>query len=190
MDSILYFGCFSSILFVGLFVWFYFQVELVCNCLCYFRAWFHMISLYGYLDMCIGYSWIRFFTFYLLVIHVHLQELGIFLYVLMNVQIRKLSLEYNFFHLFQISGRLFSDSGPRRSTRLAGEAGANANSSTTTVAGNGTINSSKYLGGSKLSSVALRSVTLRKGQSWANENIDEGDASSCVSITYGLVASL
>ncbi|KAK9208578.1 hypothetical protein WN944_000936 [Citrus x changshan-huyou] len=76
--------------------------------------------------------------------------------------------------LRKISGRLFSDSGPRRSTRLAGEAGANANSSTTTVAGNGTINSSKYLGGSKLSSVALRSVTLRKGQSWANENIDEG----------------
>ncbi|KAL9440706.1 hypothetical protein AB3S75_019386 [Citrus x aurantiifolia] len=76
--------------------------------------------------------------------------------------------------LRKISGRLFSDSGPRRSTRLAGEAGANANTSTTTVAGNGTTNSSKYLGGSKLSSVALRSVTLRKGQSWANENIDEG----------------
>ncbi|KAH9762525.1 cell division cycle protein 27 [Citrus sinensis] len=76
--------------------------------------------------------------------------------------------------LRKISGRLFSDSGPRRSTRLAGEAGANANMSTTTVAGNGTTNSSKYLGGSKLSSVALRSVTLRKGQSWANENIDEG----------------
>lgn len=108
MDSILYFGCFSSILFVGLFVWFYFQVELVCNCLCYFRAWFHMISLYGYLDMCIGYSWIRFFTFYLLVIHVHLQELGIFLYVLMNVQIRKLSLlNIIFFICFRSLGGYF-----------------------------------------------------------------------------------
>ncbi|KAJ0091066.1 hypothetical protein Patl1_13321 [Pistacia atlantica] len=76
--------------------------------------------------------------------------------------------------LSQISGRLFSDSGPRRSTRLAGEAGNNTNASVTTVAGNGISNSSKYLGGSKLSSVALRSVTVRKGQSWANENIDEG----------------
>ncbi|KAJ4708516.1 Cell division cycle 27 B-like protein [Melia azedarach] len=76
--------------------------------------------------------------------------------------------------LRKISGRLFSDSGPRRSTRLAGEAGANANASTTAVAGNGTNNSSKYLGGSKFSSMALRSVTVRKGQSWANENIEEG----------------
>lgn len=87
--------------------------------------------------------------------------------------------------LFQISGRLFSDSGPRRSTRLAGETGANANASTTAATGNGATNSSKYLG-SKLSSVALRSVTLRKGQSWANENVEEGDASSCVSLTLEL----
>ncbi|KAI9192658.1 hypothetical protein LWI28_026160 [Acer negundo] len=77
--------------------------------------------------------------------------------------------------LRKISGRLFSDSGPRRSTRLAGEAGANTNvGGTTTVAANGNTNSSKYLGGSKLASVAIRSVTVRKGQSWANENIDEG----------------
>ncbi|XP_044472496.1 cell division cycle protein 27 homolog B-like isoform X2 [Mangifera indica] len=76
--------------------------------------------------------------------------------------------------LRKISGRLFSDSGPRRNTRLSGEAGNNINASVTIVAGNGTSNSSKYLGGSKLSSVALRSVTVRKGQSWANENIDEG----------------
>ncbi|KAL3741901.1 hypothetical protein ACJRO7_017387 [Eucalyptus globulus] len=74
----------------------------------------------------------------------------------------------------KISGRLFSDSGPRRSTRLAGDAGANAGTNATSVAGNGTSSSSKYLGSSKLSSVALRAVTVRKGQSWANENSDEG----------------
>ncbi|KAK3433166.1 hypothetical protein EUGRSUZ_D00685 [Eucalyptus grandis] len=74
----------------------------------------------------------------------------------------------------KISGRLFSDSGPRRSTRLAGDAGANAGTNATSVSGNGTSNSSKYLGSSKLSSVALRAVTVRKGQSWANENSDEG----------------
>ncbi|KAF5952352.1 hypothetical protein HYC85_010296 [Camellia sinensis] len=76
--------------------------------------------------------------------------------------------------LRKISGRLFSDSGPRRSTRLAGEAAASTNSSSMTVAGNGTSHSSKYLGGSKLSSVTFRSVTVRKGQSWANESFDEG----------------
>ncbi|CAK9149376.1 unnamed protein product [Ilex paraguariensis] len=76
--------------------------------------------------------------------------------------------------LRKISGRLFSDSGPRRSTRLAGEAGALLNISSTTVAGNGNSHSSKYLGSSKLSSVAFRSVTVRKGQSSANEGFDEG----------------
>ncbi|KAK6236374.1 Tetratricopeptide repeat 1 - like 10 [Theobroma cacao] len=76
--------------------------------------------------------------------------------------------------LRKISGRLFSDSGPRRSTRLAGDAGVNTNANTTAVAGNGTNSSSKYLGSSKFGSVALRSVTVRKGQSWANENIEEG----------------
>uniref|UniRef100_A0A5B6ZD50 Putative CDC27 family protein isoform 1 n=1 Tax=Davidia involucrata TaxID=16924 RepID=A0A5B6ZD50_DAVIN len=76
--------------------------------------------------------------------------------------------------LRKISGRLFSDSGPRRSTRLAGEVGANTNSSTNTVAGNGASHSSKYLGGSKLSSATFRSVTVRKGQSWANESFEEG----------------
>jgi hypothetical protein len=81
---------------------------------------------------------------------------------------------------FQISGRLFSDSGPRRSTRLAAEAGSNQNTSSTLVAGNGTNNSPKYLGGSKFSSMAIRSVTVRKGQSWVNENYDEGDCSSFV----------
>ncbi|XP_061951899.1 cell division cycle protein 27 homolog B-like [Populus nigra] len=76
--------------------------------------------------------------------------------------------------LRKISGRLFSDSGPRRSTRLAAEAGSNQNTSSTLVAGNGTNNSPKYLGGSKFSSMAIRSVTVRKGQSWVNENYDEG----------------
>ncbi|CAI8584686.1 unnamed protein product [Vicia faba] len=74
----------------------------------------------------------------------------------------------------KISGRLFSDSGPRRSLRLSGDASVNANPNTTAVSGNGTSYTSKHLGGSKLSSMAFRSVTFRKGQSWANENIGEG----------------
>ncbi|XP_021807124.1 cell division cycle protein 27 homolog B isoform X1 [Prunus avium] len=75
--------------------------------------------------------------------------------------------------LRKISSRLSFDSGNRRSNRLAAEAGANTNPSASMTAGNGTINSSKYLGSSKLSSVA-RSLANRKGQPWANENIDEG----------------
>ncbi|KAJ0254178.1 Cell division cycle protein 27 B [Hirschfeldia incana] len=75
--------------------------------------------------------------------------------------------------LRKISGRLFSDSGPRRSSRLSADSGANTNASVATVSGNGN-NTSKYLGSSKLSSLGLRSVTLRKGNSWANENMDEG----------------
>ena len=99
-----------------------------------------------------------------------------FIILLMN-QIHHSFLSKSLSHcFFQISGRLFSDSGPRRSTRLAGEAG-NANPSGTTVAGNGTSHSSKYLGGGKLSSAAFRSVTVRKGQSLANESFDEGDVS-------------
>ncbi|PSS10191.1 Cell division cycle protein 27 B like [Actinidia chinensis var. chinensis] len=76
--------------------------------------------------------------------------------------------------LRKISGRLFSDSGPRRSTRLAVEAAVSTNSNATTVTGNGTSHSSKYLGGSKMSSVTYRSVAVRKGQSWENESFDEG----------------
>ncbi|KAI5667806.1 hypothetical protein M9H77_17659 [Catharanthus roseus] len=75
--------------------------------------------------------------------------------------------------LRKVSGRLFSDSGPRRSTRLAGESAANSNSNVPTVLGNGTSHSSKYLGNSRLSGASLRSVTLRRGQSYANENFDE-----------------
>ncbi|OIV90173.1 hypothetical protein TanjilG_01627 [Lupinus angustifolius] len=76
--------------------------------------------------------------------------------------------------LRKISGRLFSDSGPRRSSRLSSEASINANANATVLSGNGTNNISKHLGGSKLSPIKFRSMTIRKGQSWANENIDEG----------------
>jgi anaphase-promoting complex subunit 3 len=84
--------------------------------------------------------------------------------------------------LFQISGKLFSDSVPRRSSRLSGDASVNANPNTTAVSGNGTSSSSKHLGGSKHSSNAFRSVTVRKGQPWANENIDEGDESLFIAL--------
>ncbi|XP_074334260.1 cell division cycle protein 27 homolog B-like isoform X2 [Apium graveolens] len=75
--------------------------------------------------------------------------------------------------LRKISGKLF-DSGPRRSTRLAGESGHNTGSSVTSSTGNGTSYSSKYLGGSKLNSVAFRSVTFRKAQARGSESFDEG----------------
>lgn len=84
--------------------------------------------------------------------------------------------------LFQISGRLFSDSGPRRSSRLSSDASLNANANTTVVSGNGAGNS--YKGGSKLSPTAFRTMAVRKGQSWANENIDGGDDSSYISLLY------
>lgn len=86
--------------------------------------------------------------------------------------------------MFQISGRLFSDSGPRRSSRLSGDASVNANPNTTAVSGNGTSYSSKYFSGSKLNSTAFRSVTVRKGQPWANENIDEGDEFLNITLFY------
>ncbi|KAL6559758.1 Cell division cycle protein 27 B [Orobanche gracilis] len=75
--------------------------------------------------------------------------------------------------LRKVSERLFSDSGQRRSMRLAGES-VNTNSSTSVFSGNGINPSAKYFGGSKSSSVVSRSVTIRKGQSWASENADEG----------------
>lgn len=93
--------------------------------------------------------------------------------------------------MFQISGRLFSDSGPRRSLRLSGDASVNPNPNTTAVSGNGTSYTSKHLGGSKLSSMAFRSVTVRKGQSWANENIGEGDESLLyIALFYYCIMSL
>ncbi|KOM56340.1 hypothetical protein LR48_Vigan10g223200 [Vigna angularis] len=69
-------------------------------------------------------------------------------------------------------GRLFSDSGPRRSSRLSSSESVNANANSAVVSGNGNNNS--YKGGSKLNHVAFRAMAIRKGQSWANENIDEG----------------
>lgn len=75
--------------------------------------------------------------------------------------------------LFQISGRLFSDS-PRRSSRLSSEASVSSNANATMVSGNGTSNS--YKGGSKLGPMTFRTMTVRKGQSWANENMDGGDS--------------
>ncbi|XP_060218050.1 cell division cycle protein 27 homolog B [Lycium barbarum] len=68
--------------------------------------------------------------------------------------------------LRKISGRLFSDSGPRRNSRLAGEPTGNTNSNVSAA--------SKYHGNSKLSSMTLRSMTSRKSQSWATENYAEG----------------
>lgn len=86
--------------------------------------------------------------------------------------------------MLQISGRLFSDSGSRRSSRLSSDASVNANANATVVSGNGTNNSSKYLGGSKLSTMAFRSMAVRKGQSWANENADEGDGFLYIAYHY------
>ncbi|XP_050128986.1 cell division cycle protein 27 homolog B-like [Malus sylvestris] len=71
------------------------------------------------------------------------------------------------------SRRLSFDSSNRRSNGLAAEAGGDTNASASVTAGNGTANSSKYFGSSKLSSVA-RSLANRKGKPWANGNVDEG----------------
>ena len=84
--------------------------------------------------------------------------------------------------LLQISGRLFSDSGPRRSSRLSSDSSVNTNANSTVVSGNGTNNS--YKGGSKLNHMAFRTMAIRKGQSWANENIDEGDECLYISLLY------
>ncbi|KAK1306571.1 hypothetical protein QJS10_CPA10g00053 [Acorus calamus] len=79
--------------------------------------------------------------------------------------------------LRKVSGRLFSDSGPRRSTRLAGEATLNGNLNALQAGGNGSNHySARFLGASssKTNSTNFRSVTVRKGRSWASENFDEG----------------
>ncbi|XP_068647637.1 cell division cycle protein 27 homolog B-like [Aristolochia californica] len=75
--------------------------------------------------------------------------------------------------LRKVSGRLFSDSVPRRSTRLAGEAASNA----TQTGGSGTNHvSSKFLGGlaSSKMGATFRSVTVRRGHTWATESLDAG----------------
>ncbi|XP_010267174.1 PREDICTED: cell division cycle protein 27 homolog B-like isoform X3 [Nelumbo nucifera] len=91
---------------------------------------------------------------------------------------KKFCLSSAYFGLSQVSGRLFSDSEPRRSTRLAGEA-ANTNSNSLQVGTNGSGHSStRYFGGlsssSKLISAAIRSGTFCKGQPSASESFDEG----------------
>jgi len=83
--------------------------------------------------------------------------------------------------LLQISGTLFPDSGPRRSSRLSSSENVNANANSTFVSGNGTNK-----GSSKLNHVAFHSMATRKGQSWANENIDEGDECVYISLFYCL----
>eukprot|EP01018_Ginkgo_biloba_P011586 Gb_21601 [translate_table: standard] len=81
----------------------------------------------------------------------------------------------------QVSGRLFSESVPRRSTRLSGDASAQITSSVLPVGGNGSGHSSaKLLGGmsstSKMNaSSSLRSGTVRKGHPLAiDSSLDEG----------------
>ncbi|KAM0942496.1 putative tetratricopeptide-like helical domain superfamily [Dioscorea sansibarensis] len=84
--------------------------------------------------------------------------------------------------LRKVSGRLFSDSGPRRSTRLSGEATAGINSNAPQAGGGIGTNhssSSRFLGGfssssSKSSSAAFRTMTGRKGPSCISESFDEG----------------
>lgn len=72
--------------------------------------------------------------------------------------------------LRKVSGRLFTDSGPRRSTRLAGESLAASSSLGSLASGNG----AKYRGSSKLNVVSSRPVVpLRKGHSFANENSED-----------------
>ncbi|KAJ8498732.1 hypothetical protein OPV22_009284 [Ensete ventricosum] len=81
--------------------------------------------------------------------------------------------------LRKVSGRLFSDSGPRRSTRLSAEASIIANSNAP-VGGNGSNHSAKFLGGLSSSSptkaniASSRSLTFKKGQSWIAESFEEG----------------
>lgn len=72
--------------------------------------------------------------------------------------------------------------------RLAGES-VNTNASTSIVSGNGTSHSSKFLGGSKSNSVVYRSLTIKKGQSCASENTDEGN-NICLTFLIKLISSV
>ncbi|XP_074576933.1 cell division cycle protein 27 homolog B-like [Curcuma longa] len=83
--------------------------------------------------------------------------------------------------LRKVSGRLFSDSVPRRSTRLSAEAIAVASSNAAQIAANGNSHASaKFLGGfsssssSKVNAASSRSLTFKKGHSWISESFDEG----------------
>ncbi|KAH7547663.1 hypothetical protein FEM48_Zijuj01G0334100 [Ziziphus jujuba var. spinosa] len=88
------------------------------------------------------------------------------------------------------SPRVLVDSGTQRSTGLCGEAVANTNTASTVVSGNGTSNSSKYLEGSKRSSMALRSVTNCKQQARATGIVMMNFDDSHTNITSATSASL
>ncbi|XP_057859863.2 cell division cycle protein 27 homolog B isoform X3 [Cryptomeria japonica] len=80
----------------------------------------------------------------------------------------------------QVSGRLFSETAPRRSTRLSGDATGQVSSSVLSVGGNGTGNSSSKLGGGFLPTnkinppSTLRTATARKGHSTIESSFDPG----------------
>lgn len=80
--------------------------------------------------------------------------------------------------LMQVSGRLFPDSGLRRSTRLSAESASAINSNASQTGGNGNNHSYKFLSGFS-SSKTSRSATLRKGQSCIPESIEEGKQDPC-----------
>ncbi|KMT03248.1 hypothetical protein BVRB_8g197920 isoform A [Beta vulgaris subsp. vulgaris] len=77
--------------------------------------------------------------------------------------------------LRKISGRLFTDSDPRRSMQLAGIAGGSTNRTTTPSTGNETSHSLQNSGNFCLSNARLRSVTLRKRTSQESGSFEEGD---------------
>ncbi|EPS64113.1 hypothetical protein M569_10668, partial [Genlisea aurea] len=80
--------------------------------------------------------------------------------------------------LRKVSGRLFSDSGQRRSMRLAGESASSNSGISAAVSGNGTT--SKYIGSSKLNSPSLRSTMIRKSHAGTCESVEEGGHSDLI----------
>ncbi|KAH9323620.1 hypothetical protein KI387_018259, partial [Taxus chinensis] len=83
--------------------------------------------------------------------------------------------------LRKVSGRLFSETGPRRSTRLSGDATVQVSSSVFPVGGNGTGNSSSKFGGGLLptnkinASSSFRTTATRKGHSLAiDSSLEDG----------------
>ncbi|KAJ8449538.1 hypothetical protein Cgig2_005560 [Carnegiea gigantea] len=76
--------------------------------------------------------------------------------------------------LRKISGRLLSDSGPRKSAQLSGETRENNAMSATIPTVNGASHSTKYLANSRFSIAGFRFVTTPKGLAWASENFEGG----------------
>lgn len=74
----------------------------------------------------------------------------------------------------KISGRLLSDSGPRKSTQLSGETRGNNDTSATIPTANGASRSTKYLANSRLNAAGFCFVTTPKGLAWASENFEGG----------------